>query len=61
MRRPCPSRHCCVTERRVGEMKYSFPNDVTATTKFSAVHVPVYGYEILFLTRTKELGMIHVS
>ena len=45
----------------MGVIKYSFPNEVTATTKFSAVHVPVYAYEMLFLTRTKELGMIHVS
>ena len=39
-------------------LKYSFPNDVTANTKCSEVHVTVYGYEIIFLTRTKEHDMM---
>ena len=39
-------------------LKYSFPNDVTANTKCSAVHVTVYAYEIIFLTRTKKHDMM---
>jgi hypothetical protein len=57
---PSPVGAVALWGRRSGVMKYTFPNEVTATTKFSAVHVPAYGYEMLFLTSTKELGMIHV-